>query len=53
MKWQQKTPAEQTIYRALSLHVYGGGIFFWTDRLKNQEDLITFLKGQDVRHGSS
>ena len=28
-------------------------IFFWTGIGKNQEDLITFLEGQDVSHGSS
>ena len=25
MKLQQKTPAGQTIYRTLSLHIFGGG----------------------------
>ena len=29
----------------LSLHIYGGGKIYI---LKNQEDLITFLKGYDV-----
>ena len=27
--------------------------FIWTEVRKNQEDQITFLKGQDVRHCSS
>ena len=27
--------------------------FIWTDIWKNQEDLIVFLKGQDVCHASS
>ena len=27
--------------------------FIWTEIWKNQETLLTFLKGQDARHGSS
>ena len=27
--------------------------FIWTEILKNQEALLTFLRGQDARHGSS
>ena len=27
--------------------------FIWTEIWKNQEALLTFLKGQDARHGSS
>ena len=49
-KCQQKTPASKTLYRALSLNIYGGGKFLLTvDKL----DLMNFLKGQDVSHSSS
>ena len=27
--------------------------FIWTEIWKNQEALLTFLRGQDARHGSS
>ena len=27
--------------------------FIWTEIWTNQEDVFTFLKGQDVSHGSS
>ena len=53
-KWPQKTPARQTLYRTLSLHIYGGGKLYLDRHFKKkQEDLITFLKGKVVRHGSS
>ena len=52
MKLQQKTPAGQTIYRTFSLHIYGGGKVDLDSDTKNQKDLITFLKGLDVRHDS-
>ena len=41
--------------KTLSLHIYGGTqiyvVIIWEE--KKQEDLITFLKGQDVSKGSS
>ena len=40
-------PAWQTFYRTLSLHIYDGGKVYLRD-MKNQKDLITFLKGHDV-----
>ena len=51
-KMAKKATAGQTLYRTLSLHIYGGEKFIGTVIWKNQEDLVTFLKGQDVRHGS-
>ena len=46
--------AGKTLYRALSLHILMvGETFIWTVIWKNLEDLITFLKGRNARHGSS
>ena len=54
IKWQQKTPAWENLYRTLSLHIYSGiQIFVEIDMKIKQEDMIAFLKGQDVYHGSS
>ena len=52
-KMSTKTTAGQTLYRTLSLHIYVEETFIWTEIWKNQEDMITFLKGQDLCHDSS
>ena len=49
MKWQQKTHAAQTLYKTLSLRIYGGGKIY----LEKKKNLKTFLEGQGVSHGSS
>ena len=52
-KMSTKTTAGQTLYRTLSLHIYVEETFIWTEIWKNQEALLTFLRGQDARYGSS
>ena len=41
------------VTKDLCLHIYGGENIYWTDIWKNQEGLLTFLRGQDAHHGSS
>ena len=52
-KWQQKKPAGQTLYRTFNCLFMEEEKFIWIVKWKNQEDLKTFLKGQDVSHSSS
>ena len=48
-----KDLCRQTLYRTLCLHIYGGGnVYLERDIKKNQEALLTFLRGQDARYGS-
>ena len=42
-----------TLYRTLTLHIYGGWEIILDKDMKNKEDINTFLQGQDVRHVSS
>ena len=55
LQQQQKKTAGKTLYRTLSLAIYCGRLLFFFTEIwgKKQEDLITFLKVQDVRHSSS
>ena len=52
-KISTEDPAGQTLYRALSLHIYGEGKIYFDSDMEKKEVLITFLKGQNARHGSS
>ena len=44
----QKNHAGQTLYITLLLHIHGEEKNYLDSYIKNKEDLITFLKGQDV-----
>ena len=55
-KMATKDHCRQNLYRTLNLQIYGGGnIYLDRDmrKKKKQENLKTFLKGQDERHGFS
>ena len=54
IKRQQNTPAGQILYRTLYLLIYRQGqIYLDREIIIKKKDLIAFLKGQDVWHGSS
>ena len=52
-KLTTKDLCRETLFRTLCLHNYGGGNVYLDRDMKNQEALLTFLRGQDARHGSS
>ena len=49
----KRATAEKTLYRTLSLHIYGGGNIHLVRDMEKPGCSDHFYKGQDAHHGSS
>ena len=52
-KMTTKRPLQGKLFIEPFFHIYGGGNIYLDRDIKNQEAMLTFLREQDARHGSS